>query len=460
MSTETSNTGSSSAKEGGLLNSRHYALAILTLVYMSSFIDRQIISILLQPIKEEFGASDLQMGVLGGFVFAIFYATLGLPLALMADKVNRRNLITLAITIWSGMTALGGFAQSYTQLLLARIGVGIGEAGSGPASQSMIADLYPLSERTRAMAIYSSGITIGVSLGSLIGGTVAFYWSWQAALMVVGLPGLLIALVLRFTVNEPRRGQSDGVTNSPEPISMGQAAKEVFRFSSFAPIWQGLKFFWQSPTLRHTLIGCTLVAFIGYGAALYGPAYMMRMFGLNTRDVGILGAAGSIFAVAGGFGAAWVADHWGNNDPTWVPRIVAITKFITLPFIILYYLQDSLWVALAFYIPIIAFSATYQGSTYSMVQTLSPRSMRALSSAILLFVINLVGMGLGPTFVGFLSDNLVSVVGDDTQSLRWALAIVSCMGAWGAFHYYLASKTYPAELAAMQAKQAEEEASS
>jgi MFS family permease len=463
MSTESSAPdapGATPAKAGGLVNSRHYALIILTLVYVSSFVDRQIMSILLQPVKEEFNASDLEMGILGGFAFAIFYATLGIPLAMIADRANRRNLIALSITVWSGMTALGGMAQNFTHLLLARIGVGVGEAGSGPASHSMIADLYPLAERTRAMAVYSTGIHIGGSLGGLIGGVVAFYWGWREAFMVVGLPGLLIAVLLRMTVKEPVRGQSEGVIDGPKPLSLVQAAKQVFTRNSLAPIMAGFRLFWESKTLRHTIIGCTLVAFIGYGAALYGPAYMIRMFGMNLRDIGILSAIGSVFAVAGGVGAAWVADHRGKEDPRWIPWIVAVTKLAALPFIIAYYFQDTLWVALLFYIPIITLAATYQGSTYSMVQTLSPKSMRAQSAAILLFVINLVGMGLGPTFVGAISDNLVSVVGDDTQSLRWALAIVSSIGVWGAYHYYLAGKYYPAELAAMQAREAEEEAAS
>ena len=458
MSSNPTETGSPAEKSGGLLNSRHYALIILTLVYISSFVDRQIMSILLQPVKEEFGASDLEMGILGGFAFAIFYATLGIPLAMVADRANRRNLIALSITLWSGMTALGGYAQNFTHLLLARIGVGVGEAGSGPASHSIIADLYPLAERTRAMAVYSTGIHIGGSLGGLIGGVVAFYWGWREAFLVVGLPGLLIAILLKLTVKEPVRGQSEGVIDGPEPLSLLEAVKQVVKPSSFVPVMDGFRLFWNSKALRHTIIGCTLVAFIGYGAALYGPAYMIRMFGLNLRDIGILSAVGSLFAVAGGVGAAWVADHRGKEDPRWIPWIVAATKLAALPFIIAYYFQDTLWVALLFYIPIIALGATYQGSTYSMVQTLSPKHMRAQSAAILLFVINLVGMGLGPTFVGAISDNLVSVVGDDTQSLRWALAIVSSMGVWGAYHYYVAGKYYPAELAAMHAQEAAEEA--
>jgi MFS family permease len=444
------------SRRSGLTDNRHYALIILTLVYISSFIDRQIMSILVPPIQAEFGTSDLEMGFLGGFAFAIFYATLGLPLAMIADRSNRRNIIALAITVWSAMTALGGVAQNYAQLLLSRIGVGVGEAGSGPASHSMIADMYPLEERTRAMAIYSTGIHIGGALGGLFGGVLAYEYGWRVALMAVGLPGLAIALLLRLTVKEPARKIASDDGSTRDPLSFFAASREVLRMESFLPMVSGFKLFWESRSLRHTIIGCTLVAFIGYGAAYFGPSYIVRMFGLNLRDVGILSAVGSIFAVAGGFGAAWVADRKGKEKPEWIPLIVAYTKFASLPFIVLYYFQESFWVAIIFYIPIIALGATYQGSTYSMVQTLSPPHMRALNAAILLFIINLIGMGLGPTFVGGLSDYLVDITGDNTQSLRWSLAIVSSMGVWGAVHYYLAGKYYPEELAAVQEQQAKE----
>ncbi len=243
--TVTPNTGI-----GSMLKSRHYALFVLTVVYTSSFIDRQIISILLQPIKEEFILSDTALGVLGGVAFAIFYATLGIPMAMMADRSNRRNVIALAITVWSAMTALGGIAQNFTQLLAARIGVGVGEAGSGPPSHSIIADLYPLAERTRAMAIYSSGIYIGSALGALIGGTVALHYGWRSALLVVGLPGLAIALLVRFTLREPIRGQSDGKPRHIENLPLGKAARQVFRPESFKPLLEGFKYFWRSKTLR------------------------------------------------------------------------------------------------------------------------------------------------------------------------------------------------------------------
>lgn len=190
---------------------RRYTLIVLMLVFMFSHLDRAIVGILAEPIKHEFGLSDTQLGVLTGFAFAIFYATLGIPLALLADRSNRRNIIAVAIAFWSAMTAVSGFAGNYTQLVLARIGVGIGEAGSTPQSHSMIADMYAQHERARALAFYSLGVYFGIMLGFLVGGFASSMWGWRAAFFVVGLPGVLLALVVRFTVREPERGLSDGV---------------------------------------------------------------------------------------------------------------------------------------------------------------------------------------------------------------------------------------------------------
>ena len=188
---------------------RWYALGILVLVFTSSHVDRQIMGILLEPIKHDLGASDTQMGFLIGLTFALFYATLGMPIAMLADRGNRRNIIALAITIWSGMTAVCGFAQSFLQLVVARIGVGIGEAGSSPPSHSMISDMFPLKQRGTAMGIYAIGVNLGLLIAYLAGGWMSENWGWRTTFIVVGLPGLAIALLVRFTVAEPERGGSD-----------------------------------------------------------------------------------------------------------------------------------------------------------------------------------------------------------------------------------------------------------
>ncbi|MEN3974362.1 MFS transporter [Emcibacter sp. SYSU 3D8] len=416
-------------------SSRRYTLFLLVVVYTSSFIDRSIINILVQPIKEEFGVSDTAMGFLTGFSFAIFYAGLGLPVAMLADRSNRRNIIAWAIAIWSGMTALCGAAQNFWQLAAARIGVGIGEAGAGPPSHSMIADMYPLRERTSAMAIYSWGIHIGLMFGALIGGMVEDAYGWRAAFLVVGIPGLVLALLVRFTIREPARGMADTVHAAPDKQGLADAFVHLWRIRS----------------LRHTIAGCTLVAFVGYGISAWGAAFLMRSHGLTGKEVGLLmGPAGGLMGIIGAIVAGRLADRLSEKDPRWTPWVVSVSKVAAIPLVFLFYLPDNLWIAMLAFIPMIALAATYQGSTFAMVQTLSPLRMRAQASAILLFVINLIGLGLGPVAVGIISDLLLPYYG--TDSLRYSLLIVSMLGLWGAWHYYLAGRHYREDLEISQGK--------
>ena len=221
---------------------RRYALILLVLAYTSSHIDRNIVGILIEPIKADLMLSDTQMGFLSGIAFALFYATLGIPIAVFADRSNRRNIIAWSIAIWSAMTAVCGTAQSFWQLAIARVGVGIGEAGSGPSSHSMIADLYPKEKRSSAMSIYALGVYFGIMLGFLIGGFVAEWWGWRAAFLVVGAPGLLIALLVRITMIEPPRGFADGV--KPPPLGK-------------VNVWAGFASLWNVRTTRHVVCGVT-----------------------------------------------------------------------------------------------------------------------------------------------------------------------------------------------------------
>lgn len=411
-------------------SNRRYTLFILVVVYTSNFVDRSIINILLEPIKNDLGVSDTALGFLSGFAFAVFYATLGIPVAIWADRGNRRNIIALAITIWSVMTALCGLAQNFWQLALARVGVGIGEAGASPPSHSIIADLYEKEKRVSAMAIYSLGIHFGVMIGFFIGGWVTEWWGWRAAFLIVGLPGLLIAALVRFTLREPPRGQADGLVHEPAPLDLREGFRQL----------------WEIRSMRHAVIGGTLVAFMGYGALTWGPAFLIRSHEMTPGEVGsILAPLGGIMGGLGAYLSGKAADRMGQRDVRWTAWIVSICKVSALPLVFVFYLSDSLILVFAAYIPMIALSATYQGSTFSMVQTLSPLRMRAQASAILLFIMNIVGLGGGPLVVGAISDLLYPVLGAD--SLRYALLGVSMLGAWGALHYYLAGKYYREDLA-------------
>lgn len=209
---------------------KHYALIILTLAYTSSHVDRGIVNILMPSIKQAFDVSDTLLGLMGGFVFALFYATLGVPIAMWADRGNRRNIVALAVTVWSGMTAACGLAGSFSHLLLARIGVGIGEAGSSPPSHSMIADLYPKEQRSTAMSVYAIGVYFGAMIGLVLGGYVVQNYGWRHTFFVVGLPGLLIALLVRYTMDEPVRGVTDGLAQAEAIRARPRLAPMCWRF--------------------------------------------------------------------------------------------------------------------------------------------------------------------------------------------------------------------------------------
>ncbi len=408
---------------------RRYALFVLLLVYISSHIDRQIMGILIEPIKNEFGASDTQMGFLSGFAFAIFYATLGLPVALFADRSNRRNIIAIAVTVWSGMTALCGAAGSFVQLALCRIGVGVGEAGSSPPSHSIIADLYPPEERSTALGIYALGVYIGVLFGFLIGAYVADSLGWRYAFIIVGLPGLLLALLVRFTLIEPPRGYSDKTA----PTSQEQGS-----------IKKGFAHLKKSPATLHLTLGCTLTSFVGYGGVIWVASYFQRTHGLTLTEAGtVLALMAGFLGGAGALIGGKLADHLAKKDPRWNAWVVACAKLLALPFIFIFYLADDFTYVLLAYAPVSVLGAFYLGPTFAMVQSLAPLHLRAMMAAILLFILNLIGLGAGPQLVGVLSDFLKEDFGVD--SVRYALLIVSMMTLWAAVHYFAAGKHYKKE---------------
>ena len=344
----------------------------------------------------------------------------------------RRNIITFATTIFSIMTALCGLAQSFVQLALARIGVGIGEAGASPPSHSILADLYPPEERATAMGIFALGVNGGILIGFLVGGWMNEFFGWRAAFMVVGMPGLLLALLVRFTVREPPRGQSEGRSHEADAAA--------------PPVTETLRTFWRVRTLRHIALGAALNAFVGYGAVAWVPAYLIRSFGMSTGDVGtalalILGIVGG----AGTFLGGYFADRLGRRDVRWNMWLIAACVGAGAPFVFGVYLAPTATVALAFLFVPAAFGAIYLGPSLALVQGLVPLRMRTVPSSVLLFVINIIGLGLGPQMVGVVSDQLAPRFGD--ESLRYALLIVGLVNLWSALHFYLASRTLKQDLA-------------
>lgn len=404
---------------------RRYALLILVLAYTSSHVDRNIVGILIEPLKADLLLSDTQLGFLSGIAFALFYATLGIPIAIFADRSNRRNIIAWSIAIWSVMTAMCGLAQNFWQLAIARIGVGVGEAGSSPPSHSMLADLYPKEKRSSAMSIYALGVYLGIMIGFIVGGFVAEWWGWRAAFFVVGLPGILIALLVRFTMIEPPRGFADGV----KPPPMGKVN-----------IKAGFAVLWRVRTTRHVVLGVTLTALVGYGTIVWNPAFLIRSHGLTPGQVGLF--LGPLMGIIGGLGA-WIggmlADKLAARDASWNAWIVGLAKLLTIPFIIAFYMIDSTFWALLAYCPAVFLGAFYLGPSFAMIQSLTPLRSRALASAIMLLVLNLVGLGLGPQLIGIVSDLVSGPFGSD--SLRYALIGAAFVNIWACAHYYLAGRT-------------------
>jgi len=410
---------------------RRYALLILVLVFTSSHLDRQILAILLEPIKRELLLSDTQLGFLSGVAFAIFYATLGIPMAMWADRSNRRNIIALALATWSGMTALSGLAANFWQLAVARIGVGIGEAGSSPPSHSIISDMYPPAERATAMGTFSLGINFGLLLGFLVGGWINQWYGWRVAFYVVGVPGLVLALIVRFTLREPLRGYAEGlhVTQVEAP-----GLRDVFRFM------------FAIPSLRHIIAGTTLASFVGYGVVLWLPAFLMRSYGLKSGAIGT--ALAFFFGIMGGVSTylgGRLADRLAKRDVRWNVWVVGTAILIALPFTATAYLTRDIWVASVCALIPALMSGVYLGPSFAMNQGLVDVRMRSVASAIVLFIVNIIGLGLGPQTVGFLSDLFRERYG--TESLRYALLCLSFVNVWTAFHYFMASRTLRADLA-------------
>ena len=402
---------------------RSYALGILVVVYTFNFIDRQILSILLESIKTDLDLSDTSLGFLTGFAFALFYATLGIPIAKYADKGNRRNLIALSLGIWSFMTALSGLAQNFFHLLFARIGVGVGEAGCSPPAHSMIADYFPANKRSTALGIYSLGIPFGIMFGLFAGGWINEVFGWRLAFFVVGIPGILLAFIFRFTVKEPIRGQAEGKVASEKQPSIYETVSYLIKKRSF----------------RHLVFAAALAAFVGYGAITWLPSFFQRSYGMQTSDVGwylglILGIPGGLGIFLGGY----LSDYFGAKDIRWSLWIAAIAMALTVPFNVYVYLSPTATMSLLWLIIPVALGNFYQAATFSQTQGIVELRMRSVAAAILLFIINIIGLGFGPQSVGIVSDLLNSEYGKD--SLRYSLLIFAFLKLWCAFHYYMAGK--------------------
>jgi len=400
----------------------HWALAILTLVYAMNLIDRQIMGVLIEPVKKEFGASDTMMGFLTGLAFAAFYSALAIPFARYADRANRRNFVAWCCLGWSVMTGLCGMALNFTQLALARMGVAVGEAGGSAPSLSMIADLYPRAQRSRAMSVYMLGPHMGTLFGLGAGAWIAHQYGWRTAFIVMAVPGILAALLLRWTCVEPLRGTWD----APEAPQAESAQPKQ-------PLREILLEVWRTPGFAWIAVAGMLFGLAGYGLGIWGTAFLVRTHGLNLRDAGILvGLTGGVAAIIGALLSGWLTDKLVARDPRWQMGVPIVGTAIAIPLGMAYLLWPAgdVWqigtlqvpVAMGFSLLFSVFAVWWTAPSYAAITTLVGASRRATSVAVYNLGLTVCGIGLGPFSVGVLSDLLTPAFGP--LALRWALVIV------------------------------------
>ncbi|MEQ8556880.1 MAG: MFS transporter [Henriciella sp.] len=484
MATVDSTAGSiTEPNEGyGTKGYRGFVLGALLLVYIFNFIDRSIINILTEPIKESFQVEDWQMGLLGGPAFAILYTMLGIPIARMAERFHRVWIIAISVFVWSLMTALCGVAVSFMVLFLFRVGVSVGEAGCTPPAQSLLADYFKPSSRATAVSIYALGVPLGGMFAAIFAGFIvgnldgpslaamfeAWGWTWalgladwqnvegwRVAFILVGFPGVLLAIVVRMTIKEPPRGYSDPPElQDLERSSMG----EVFKVLS------------KKPTFWHIVAGATIASFVGYGVAQFTTSFLVRTHGLDLQTAAVLfGVIIGLMAAIGVFSSGYLADRLAHRHPKALSWMPALGMIVSVPLYALGFLAPTVWLALPPLMAAATLHYFYLGPMYAIVGGVVDSRMRATSVAITLFIVNLLGYGLGPPLIGVLSTFLkgMFLAGNDlnlsletckvttelstaavaacnsanSEGLRWSIIAFCSLYAWAALHYLLAGKT-------------------
>jgi predicted MFS family arabinose efflux permease len=406
---------------------RRLALILLVLAYAMSMADRMVLSVLFEPIKAEFGLQDVQLGLLGGLSFALFYATLGVPIAILADRSNRRNIIAASLALFSLTTALCGAAWNFASLVFFRMLVGVGEAGVNPSSHSILADYYPPEKRASAMSMLSVGAGLGQILGLVAGGLIGQYFGWRVALFTLGVPGLILALLVFLFLKLPARGQSDQADPHRHVPTVDQLpAPSLLEVAGFM---------WRSLAMRHMLMAGTLAVTMSYGVMQWLPAFFMRTHDLSQAQVGLLmGGLFGLLGVAGALTAGVVFDRLASKKSAYGVWALALSQVFVAPIAIAAYQAESLALAIGLFI-IPAFTASFfLGPLISLNQSLVTPSMRSVSSAIKMLVFNLIGLGIGPVLIGSLSDFFEPSHGKG--SLAIALSIGACISFWTALHLW------------------------
>jgi len=419
------------SSKGSVLPYAYAGLGILFFVSFFNYMDRYMLAVLLPAIKTDLDLSDTQIGFITGLAFTLFYATMGIPIARLADRKSRKTIIAIALSFWSLMTVLCGLAQNFIQLALARVLVGVGEAGASPPSHSLIADYFPLEKRATAISFFNIGAPVGILVGFLAGGWLTEYFNWRIALITVGAPGILLALIVAWRLVEPPRGHADGHTAQTETPPLG------FVFLTL----------WRNKTFRHISLGTGVYTILWLGVVQWLPSFYVRTHDMSIGTVStwlafILGGSQLIGILAGGF----VADRLGRLDLRWYAWVPSLAMLVSTPVFAYTFLTDnSIASMISLFFPFMI--GVMQGApTFAIIQGVSDISMRATAAALMLLIANLIGGGLGPQAVGFLSDLWANTYAE--ESLGYALLWVSLIaGFWAALHYGLASRTISVDLA-------------
>jgi predicted MFS family arabinose efflux permease len=404
---------------------RWYVLAVLTGVYALNIADRFSISTVIEPIREELRLSDGGVAAVSSVVLGVFYVTLGIPIAAFADRANRRNIIALALALWSAMTTLCGFARTSLHLLLARFGVGIGEAGGTPPSTSMLADKFPPGRRPMALTIYALGACLGAWLGSSVAGAAAQRSGWRAAFLVLGVPGLVLSAIVWLTVREPQRGALDSTSRlQPSPFS------------------ETLRYIVTQRSAVHLLLGGSVATLWSWGLMWWTPAFLQRSHHLSVGQAGdLLGPMHLVAGTASTLLAGWLVARPAAADPRYVVRLLAgVVALTTIPSIGLYWVtsQRAASALLWLFVPGVYF---YIGPILGLLQNVIPANMRATACALLLFLANVGNLVIAPQLIGWLSDWFKDSFGAGPESLRWALLLLAPTGFWAAWHLWRSGVT-------------------
>jgi len=419
---------------------RNYVLATLFLTYVVNVMDRGVLALLLESIRKEFTLTDAQLGLLSGLPFALFYSTLGIPIAALADRSIRKNVLAGCCALWSAATAAAGLAINFGTLFLARVMTAVGEAGGTPPSHSLISDYFPNSRRATALSIYALGVPVGTMLGSLLGGWGNQLFGWRMTFVLIGVPGIIVGLLVWLTVREPPRGMSDLQPRKPAAAPPAP------------PLFEVLAFLWKYPSFRHMCLAAGLHSVVWYAGSQLNAVFFQRSHDMTSAEAGswlaLFAGVGTLGTLLGGLVSDRLSARF--DDRRWYMWVPGIATLLMVPFQFGSYLADDLRIVVPSFVVMVVLASMFFGPSFAVSQSLATLRTRAVATSILLFVQTFVGLGLGPYVAGLLSDLLRPSMGLE-DSMRWGLTIIGLVNLWAAAHYFWGARTIRENLATTEA---------